>query len=314
MLRLAHRILNSPVGVWSHVPDRGVRDAIGFGEASKATLRNATIIIADDVAEYFWVHDREEWGIREFPNLAPPSSPLFIEWCWKSHFYDVERPYDQSGVLITWDEITDDNRESWIGIFDGFLRNSGDHKDIAENMLRAADSEDARWICAADNWLSLDGIAAFCHAPMFAVISRQGTAIARCGLGTGVDPMSEIDVALLAVGFMHCKNVARRDATETEGPPDKWLRRQKQPKLRYHVLEINPMKEVLRTEGQSETLGLKRALHTCRGHFTHYSEERPLFGRYSGTFWVPEHKRGNVKHGMVLKDYSIGAPPEGSNP
>jgi hypothetical protein len=57
--------------------------------------------------------------------------------------------------------------------------------------------------------------------------------------------------------------------------------------LKYHTIEIEPMKKVLRHEGRIETEGLKRALHICRGHFAHYPETEPgLFGKgIQGDFW-----------------------------
>jgi hypothetical protein len=83
-----------------------------------------------------------------------------------------------------------------------------------------------------------------------------------------------------------------------------WIRRQKAPEIRYHVLDINPMKEVLRTEGNIDANGLKKALHICRGHFAHY--ENGLFGRGEAcTVWKPSHVRGSVEHGIVDKDYRI---------
>lgn len=115
-------------------------------------------------------------------------------------------------------------------------------------------------------------------------------------------------VAMLAISFMNCKNVTRTDVTCSEGPSDKWLRRQKLPKLRYHVLNINPMKEVLRTEGGIEKNGPAKALHICRGHFATYTEDKPLFGRSVGTFWIPQHVRGKAENGMVIKDYKVNAP------
>jgi hypothetical protein len=68
----------------------------------------------------------------------------------------------------------------------------------------------------------------------------------------------------------------------------------------------------MRTEGRVETEGLKRALHICRGHFSHYSEEKPLFGRIAGTFWVPAHVRGSAKEGVIVSDYNVK--PVASNP
>ena len=58
-------------------------------------------------------------------------------------------------------------------------------------------------------------------------------------------------------------------------------------------------------EGHVEKQGIKRALHICRAHFAHYTEEHPLFGKYAGTFYKPMHVRGHLKEGMVIKDYDI---------
>jgi hypothetical protein len=65
------------------------------------------------------------------------------------------------------------------------------------------------------------------------------------------------------------------------------------------------MKRILKTEGNIESEGLKRALHICRGHFSTYSEEKPLFGRVAGTFWIPAHTRGQIKEGVVISDYKV---------
>lgn len=68
------------------------------------------------------------------------------------------------------------------------------------------------------------------------------------------------------------------------------------------------MKAVLRTEGGIEQNGLKKALHICRGHFATYTDEKPLFGHFTGTVWKPSHVRGNVTEGIVSKDYRVHAP------
>jgi hypothetical protein len=115
---------------------------------------------------------------------------------------------------------------------------------------------------------------------------------------------------LLTTCFMHCKNVAVRDAP---APPDRLARayrkRHGRPLTTYKVLEIAPMRQVLRREGQADATGLRRAVHLCRGHFAHYTHERPLFGKVAGTFWRPMHLRGSPSEGLVLKDYTIRAPP-----
>jgi hypothetical protein len=115
----------------------------------------------------------------------------------------------------------------------------------------------------------------------------------------------------LAICFMHCKNVT---LTEQEGQyPSRQVRREAErrgdpPLTKFYTLNIEPMKKVLRDEGGSETVGLKRALHICRGHFSHYSEDKPLFGKYAGQFWIPAHVRGTAEAGMIAKDYNVKPP------
>lgn len=110
---------------------------------------------------------------------------------------------------------------------------------------------------------------------------------------------------LLAITFMHCKNVEIRDI-----PPTRQQRRQAErknkPLITYKELIIDPLKKQVRNEAAESQGGERgRALHICRGHFATYSEERPLFGKVSGTFWIPMHVKGNKQYGEVKKDYKV---------
>lgn len=111
----------------------------------------------------------------------------------------------------------------------------------------------------------------------------------------------------LALSFMHCRNVK----VLTERPPEKlskkYQRRTGRPLLKYRVLQIDHMKQVLEREGGVSTQGLKRALHICRGHFKHYGRDGKglLFGKYTATVWIPMHARGTIEEGVVVKDYEV---------
>ena len=108
----------------------------------------------------------------------------------------------------------------------------------------------------------------------------------------------------MGISFMNCKNVTRLEKREVSSP--KAVKRQNAPPfIKYYILDINPMKEVLRTEGHSESIGLKKALHICRGHFATYTAEKPLFGKYVGMFHRPDHVRGSAEKGVVVKDYNV---------
>lgn len=55
----------------------------------------------------------------------------------------------------------------------------------------------------------------------------------------------------------------------------------------------------------SEPTGDKLREHWCRGHFKTYTDAAPLFGKYTGTYWIPAHIRGNAVIGTVTKDYHV---------
>lgn len=115
---------------------------------------------------------------------------------------------------------------------------------------------------------------------------------------------------LLAIGFMHCKNVTVR----SERKPDRLIkainkRRGGSPGLvKWNVLEIEPMKKIMTTEGLVESTGIKNALHICRGHFKDYRQSG-LFGKVKGIFWWDANARGSSQQGVVVKDYKIGESP-----
>jgi hypothetical protein len=76
-------------------------------------------------------------------------------------------------------------------------------------------------------------------------------------------------------------------------------------RVHYHTLNIHPMREILRREGQQDSLGLQKALHICRGHFRDYTQGRGLFGKHKGLYWVDQHMRGSSKQGITVKDYAV---------
>lgn len=118
---------------------------------------------------------------------------------------------------------------------------------------------------------------------------------------------------MLALSFLNCKNVT---TTIQEMPKKVQVSRQRKSRLplaKYYTLNIEPMKRVLRAEGRSEEVGLRRALHICRGHFASYSEDKPLFGKVSGRFWVSAHVRGSKDAGEINKDYKIKIDQQGGN-
>lgn len=111
-----------------------------------------------------------------------------------------------------------------------------------------------------------------------------------------------------AIGFLNCKNVIVEQRQAPAALSKSFQKKNGKPLLRYHTLEIEPMRKVLEGEGGISRNGLGKALHICRGHFATYTEDKPLFGRVTGTFWKSSHVRGDLKHGAVVTDYKVMAP------
>jgi len=49
----------------------------------------------------------------------------------------------------------------------------------------------------------------------------------------------------------------------------------------------------------------KKRFHVCRGHFATYTEEKKLFGKYVGKYWIPAHMKGDPELGTIEKDYEV---------
>ena len=119
------------------------------------------------------------------------------------------------------------------------------------------------------------------------------------------DAKGMVFVVMFANALTHCKNVELIDQPLTR---QQRRRKERKNEIYYKVLVIEPFKKQVRNEaaqhGGSE---IDRALHICRGHFATYTEDKPLFGKYTGTFWKPMHVRGKRSAGMVVKDYEVHA-------
>jgi len=114
-----------------------------------------------------------------------------------------------------------------------------------------------------------------------------------------------------SISFMHCKNVIATEHNPKDIKHKKPIRdskghlKKKTPQTKYYTLDIEPMKKILKSEGNIDEVGLQRALHICRGHFKDYSKGNGLFGKYKGLYWWDSTVRGNEESGKIEKDYNI---------
>lgn len=121
---------------------------------------------------------------------------------------------------------------------------------------------------------------------------------------------NEVNLVGALFAFTHCKNVSI-----VEQLPSRQERRQAQKRgytpVRYRTVVIDPTKQRSTNENPLPAASEDkphRRIHLARGHFAHYTEDKPLFGKYTGTFWRPAHVRGSAEVGTVYKDYKVKPP------
>jgi hypothetical protein len=114
-----------------------------------------------------------------------------------------------------------------------------------------------------------------------------------------------VHICLFIFSLMNCKNtiVIKEDApVEEQG---KRIKQVGHPLVTYRIIKIDQVLTKHDSRHRPNNGFGYRPLHLCRGHFATYSAEKPLFGRYAGTFWKPQHIRGREKYGAVIKEYEF---------
>ena len=139
----------------------------------------------------------------------------------------------------------------------------------------------------------------------FMVIPENKT-VPGCGTDEYVNVI-EFGVVPTLFSFMmtHVKGVEVVDHSKRQQ-----RRRSKRGKgeIKYRTLRIKPSM-IYRNNVQPNAAANDRTpLHLCRGHFKTYTDDSPLFGRITGTFWTQPHMRGRKEVGQVIKDYTVDAP------
>ena len=118
----------------------------------------------------------------------------------------------------------------------------------------------------------------------------------------------EMNVAIVMLDILNCQNVVTKDVVPPEKLNRKRIRNGKLPLYTYKILEVVKGKPKSKNAG-SVTWDYQSPasvrFHLCRGHFKTFTPDKPLFGKYSGTFWWNPQSRGNKELGEIEKDYDV---------
>jgi len=259
-------------------------------------IKSALVIRIDDVAEMYAHDKKDEFDIySDFPNLAPPFESFFLQYLVPPSFLINGEWHDTGG-----------NNCCFV-VFVQYVKS----KDLwgAALMARLVDVRTKRFLndTTVTAFISVDGNGRLIKqkedGSFPVLVHRPSDGLAQAMSKNGA--AGWFHIPFLAISLMHCKNVVRVPAPPPPAPVVKQWERRGRPFLKEYTLDIHPMKRVLATEGGMATNGIKKALHICRGHFATYTDDNPLFGKVTGTFWKPMHTRGSSEIGEIKKDYRI---------
>ena len=113
--------------------------------------------------------------------------------------------------------------------------------------------------------------------------------------------------ALLAIGWMNCKNLTLEDVKIPEHTQRR-RRKNRQPiGLDYRQIKVMPDKRKKSGTTSSHEDPQPQPLHMVRGHFKTFTAEKPLLGRIVGTFWWSHQLRGVEEMGRINHEYHTTA-------
>lgn len=265
-------------------------------------VEGCEVFETSNVGEYFFSsNEKDKFFSDDYPNIRPPFTYMWIERGpvesvnvgGKSIHVDQDHPANMRvGTLIASEEheneillnltafIQKNKKVKWVPVFWGIRITK--YGDIIKPF------NDDRWYVG----MTPKGV-----MENFPIVARDLTESITSFIG----------YALMSLSFLNCKNVSVEGHNTSDNYRSMSIRTSKA-SIRYHVLNIEPMRHILRTEGNSETVGDRKSLHICRGHFKTFGPEKRLFGKFEGTYWWASQVRGDPSRGAVVKDYSVNPP------
>lgn len=131
--------------------------------------------------------------------------------------------------------------------------------------------------------------------------------------GMDVDGAEHFDGAVAGTAFImktmaiiNCKNVELEEEEPDAKLQKSRKRKGKLPLLSRHRVMIIPS-AAQRKKGHAPQELWKNRAHTVRGHFKTFTEDAPLLGKITGTFWWSPFARGSVTEGVIEKEYELKA-------
>ena len=270
-------------------------------DAPLSELEGIPVIAADDVAAYVSVLEEGTEVPDLVASMAPPFDQFFIEFqrapnqqglhAWGAYF-------KARGVEFRGKAPDDSPPPRWLLEIETYMEK---HKGapfgpVARHLCGLA--EDGTWFKHPNGKLFWEGGFVEMSVVPPNEVEKEWSAIV-CQL---------LFPALMALSFMHCKNVSLETVVPSEKLSRSYRKRHGRPLVSYGELRIDPIRKVLEQQRQGVGGSLRKAFHLCRGHFKTFTADAPLLGRATGTYWWAPQVRGAQSEGVSLRDYRVEAP------
>ncbi|MCA9930798.1 MAG: hypothetical protein KC419_20075 [Anaerolineales bacterium] len=260
------------------------------------------VIVADPVAEQIDQLPGDTWSASPpaevYGCVAPPFKRFWIEAQTAVDLRNVDiqaaRNFQaiQRGVMI---EVVDSEAdgERWRYVFTPFVW----YEPIDGAPGRGLDTVNGRIFLNLDkDGRILDDL----EAVETAVFDRTEITAAKMR-----SYVSFLPFVLKALSVLHQRTVVER-IRYTRQQQRQHQRQHGKPPADYYLLTVkpSPVADMADVAQPVQPKAVRRE-HQVRGHFRYYTEERPLFGRYAGMVWIPDHQRGDPDEGSIHKGYFV---------
>lgn len=263
------------------------------------------VIIGDAVWTEIDKGETQEWQTRDFPNVAPPFKTFFVEarsnfnemsamMLGGLHFQEAE-PDILAKVQGSSTWIPPQSEAKWVMYVTAYAHIGGTCYTLP-GCFFVHIGEHGEWL---DNPKRMNVFITeeYRDKPTSYWITKQALPVH--------DSMNYLPFVLKTLAVMHCKNVSTVVETPVRQQRRHFERKHKVTLCSYHVLKIKPIGSKSESSDKpTAAVGLNRQ-HIARGHFKTYTDEAPLFGKFTGTYWWESHVRGKADKGEVKKDYEV---------
>jgi hypothetical protein len=251
-------------------------------------------VIADEAAQHFWQSGQTQWDLehQDFGSIRPPFDVTWIEWITPHNVLDADGWKKTSSNPCAMFVVTVSGTDGLHLVVQGLTWDFGADCVVMYPVASIIKIDPAGMVVGHEFYCDTNFI-------------DQGAALSDITSQQYATSLYQLLFpGFLALGWMNCKNIHLVSGQPNERVSRKRQRRGQFAGLSYQRIVIDGVAgNATRSNREAEATG--KRLHMVRGHFATYTDERPLFGRVTGTFWRAWHVRGDADLGRINHEYHI---------